>query len=318
MAQLRAAFLPSAPVNGRVHTTSQTASARRPGKRRTQTAQRRRTSACTPAPTPEATPEATPESSEAPTEPESPATRAAPIPSSLSDAASQAIAAAQTAFSTGGSRVFVEVDLSAGDATYTLLKSSLPLVRELLPLFAEGPGRVHVLLPDAGAAALARRDWGALPEHVAVAGLEEAAVDAAADAGVVVVAPRASDVERLCAVVAAAGGLRVAVVNPDLVDMGVTGLSLNARRLRESLIDTFVPAYYLKTFDWGVLLRAFPGTWGVWVDAPGTAVGFRLVGEVESRPSLEEIDAVLAGADAGQGPGLFAGLRRFLSMYMRG
>lgn len=250
------------------------------------------------------------------------------IPSSLADAAAQATAAARLAFSRGVRRAFIEVDLSNGDATYTLLKSTLPLIELLLPMLDDAPGDaaqrvVHVVLPDAGAAALARRDLAALPAHVAISGLEQ--VDVAkcaegADAGVIIVAPRASDVARLCAVVDAADDARVVVVNPDLVDMGVTGLSLNARMLRKRLVDTFESAYYLKTFGWGVLLRAYPGRWGIWVDEEGSEIGFRLVGEVEQRPAGDKIDEVLDGDERarGTGSGPLDKVWRFLSLYMKG
>lgn len=200
----------------------------------------------------------------------------------------------------------------------------MPLVQLLLPLLdspdADPQQRVHLLFPDAGAAALARRDFTSLPSHIVLSGIEQAEIDAAEDSGLIIVAPRASDVESLCEVVDEAGDMRIAVVNPDLVDMGVTGLSLNARRLRQRLIDTFESSYYLKTFDWGVLLRAYPGTWGVWVDAPGTDIGFRLVGELGSRPGPDQIDEVLEGDEEGQGmiASPFAKFKRFLSLYMKG
>lgn len=146
-------------------------------------------------------------------------------------------------------------------------------------------------------------------------GLEQALVTPD-DAGIIIVAPRASEVGLLPSIVEASQGLPVVVVNPDLVDMGVTGLSLNARRLRTSLIDTFETTYYLKTFSWGVLLRAFPGNWGVWVDADND-IGFRLVKELQSRPSNDQVDEVLS-TEGGQSIGVFGKIARFLNTYMKG
>lgn len=136
------------------------------------------------------------------------------------------------------------------------------------------------------------------------------------DAGVIIVVPRASEVGLLPSTVDAATELPIVVVNPDLVDMGVTGLSLNARKLRINLIDSFETTYYLKTFTWGVLLRAYPGNWGVWVDADND-VGFRLVKEVERRPSSEQIDEVLS-AEGADSVGIFGKIARFLNQYMKG
>lgn len=251
----------------------------------------------------------------------------APIPGSLGAACVQAQKAAALAATTGIRRMFVEIDTTGGDATYTMLKNSIPVTRLLLPLL-DGGGRVVVLWPDSGAAALVRRDWDQtpdppLPPSLALLGLEEADVDATADAGVMIVAPRASEVETLESAVNSAKDLPVVIVNPDLVDMGVTGLSLNARRLRARLIDTFEVVYYLKVFNWGVVLRAFPGKWGLWVDEPDSEVGFRLIAELDSRPSAEDIDNALdddaeANESGRTSSGMLTKLGRFLKLYMRG
>lgn len=254
------------------------------------------------------------------------AVRAASIPGSLVDACGQARIAVDTCLKSGKMRMFVEIDTSNGDATYTLLKNTLPVVRMVSPcLLRDDDAVVHVLLPDAGAAALLLRDWPDAPAQLAVAGLEGGIDTSVVSSGVLIVAPRASDVERLEAAVASAdvAGAPVVVLCPDLVDMGVTGLSLNARQLRERLIDSFDSAYYLKTFPWGVILRAYPGTWGVWVDEPGSAVGFRLVKELEERPSntqVEEILDKLDGGSAQQGglQGMIGKLSRFLKVYSQG
>lgn len=197
-----------------------------------------------------------------------------------------------------------------------MLKNTLPLLRLLAPLFSSAT-TLHILFPDAGSAALARRDWPTAPPHISQKGIEEADIGPD-DAGVVIVVPRASEVTLLPKIIDAAQGLPVVVVNPDLVDMGVTGLSLNARQLRKNLIDTFESAYYLKTFPWGVLLRAYPGNWGIWVDDPDNDVGFRLVAQVPSRPSLEDVEQLLNEKGQADDVGIFAKIARFLSVYMKG
>lgn len=285
--------------------------------------------------------------------PAAPPTPTAPIPSSLSDAASQAIAASQAFLLSGQRRAFITIDTTAGDETYTLLKNSLPCVRLLLPLLAgaeagetgetaetgetgetaetaETASAVPVLLPDAGAAALASRDWETegpdVPVGVRLEGIGRWQLAEGEDvAGVFIVAPRASEVEDLELAVEESGNLPIVVVNPDLVDMGVTGLSLNARQLRERVIDTFETTYYLKTFGWGVLLRAYPGDWGLWVDDADELSGFRCIKSFPSRPSTEDIDDCLdADADAknGGGPSASGGfmrkLTRFVKLYSQG
>lgn len=245
---------------------------------------------------------------------------AAMIPGSLAAACEQARLSVQAALSTGQRRMFIEVDISNGDATYTALKNSLPSLQLLLPgLF---PGRVRVLLPDSGAAALAKRDWPELDESKVTLGSIEDGGAQEGDDAVVIVVPRASETEALSRVAENTGDVPLLVLNPDLVDMGVTGLSLNARRLRERLIDSFDTVYYLRVFEWGVMLREFPGSWGVWVDDPGSEIGFRMVSEFDSRPSTdtlaEALDAVDGAGDGGGLGGMVASFRRFVGLYMKG
>lgn len=251
-----------------------------------------------------------------------PSSDVAPIPGSLQNAVSQALSACQLAISNGKTRLFVELDTTNGDATYTMLKTSLPITRQLLPLFSSTSSRICILLPDAGAAALASRDWASQPDDdlppYEVLGMEQSNLNPDEDSGTFIVVPRASEVDLLASIVNTAQSLPVIAVNPDLVDMGVTGLSLNARRLRKDVIDTFEQAYYLKVYPWGVLLRAYPGKWGLWVDAPGTAVGFRLVKELDNRPSSDDIDEILTEDEGSNSSGFFAKLKRFLNVYSQG
>lgn len=223
------------------------------------------------------------------------------IPPSLAASCELAVKATKAALETNN-KIFIEIDTTSGDATYTMLKTSIPIARMLDP---ELPTK-QVLLPDAGAAAYAGRDW----PDANILGLEEAEPGAS-----IIVTPRASEVSALVRL--AETDEPIVILNPDLVDMGVTGLSLNARRLRESLIDKFTTAYYLKVFEWGVLQRAFPGKWGVWIDDPGSEIGFKLVKECDERPAGDALDEILSEA-LGSGEGLFVKFRRFLSVYMKG
>lgn len=257
----------------------------------------------------------------------------------MADAAAQAVEASRAAISDGVTSMFVTIDTTAGDETYTLLKTSVPIVRQLLPILIRNGGEdggnggsggnmcenVAVLLPDAGAAALARRDWGEnggrVPEGVVLTGMDRWVKGEDVD-GVFIVAPRASEVEDLEAGVAQAGDVPTIVVNPDLVDMGVTGLSLNARTLRERVIDAFETTYFLRVYGWGVLLRSYPGEWGVWVDDEAEASGFRCLRTFATRPNNEEIEELLDedsddGAPKASGDWV-AKFKRFVKVYMRG
>lgn len=246
-----------------------------------------------------------------------------PIPSSFDAACEQAKQSLAAALAAGCRRLFLELDTTNGDETYTSLKSSLPTVRAILKFF--NTSTVQIAFPDAGAAALAKRDWGpeVCGEH-AIVGIEQYR-RRDSDAATIVVVPRASEVDTLAKIVLSAGDDAIIVINPDLIDMGVTGLSLNARRLRATVIDQFDSTYFLRTYGWGVLHRSFPGKWGVWVDDANEANGFRCVTTLTGRPTADQIDEILDplaadGDKEGKNPFETAlrGVRRFLNTYTKG
>lgn len=250
------------------------------------------------------------------------------IPSSFEAACEQACEAMRAALTAGQRRLFVELDTTNGDATYTTLKTTVPTVRALLEVF-ENFGPVQLVFPDAGAAALAKRDWkdspGSDPSKQVIVGMEQY-IPQEDDAAIVIIVPRASEVGRLATLVEEAGNTPVVMVNPDLIDMGVTGLSLNARRLRSKVIDLFDNVYYLKVFPWGVLYRRYPEPWTVWVDDEKQSSGFRCITTFPEKPSTDEIQDLLdeeskkSGSSDSPGPiaKAFNGFRRFLNVYTKG
>ena len=58
-------------------------------------------------------------------------------------------------------------------------------------------------------------------------------------------------------------GRPIALLNPELVDMGTTGYGMAGRMFKERLLDTLVPCYYLRTLDWGALARTYPKPYSV-------------------------------------------------------
>jgi hypothetical protein len=127
----------------------------------------------------------------------------------------------------------------------------------------------RVYFPDEGNAALARRDWPSqVPPCVQFAscnGVQRHNVET--DAVVFFYCPKASDSEGVEAILARheaeSTNLRLTVfVNPNLVDMGVTGFGLAGRMLRERLIDPLQSTYYLRTLPWGRRTRLQPGDTG--------------------------------------------------------
>lgn len=138
-----------------------------------------------------------------------------------------------------------------------------------------GP-KVRIYFPDEGSAALARRDWSTsqkVPpcvEFGSVSGQQPSSTITAKDVIIIFVCPRASesdDVERILYSTESTRGselLMSIMINPLLVDMGVTGFGMAGRRLRERLIDGLVPAYYLRTLSWGAITRVWPQLFTVW------------------------------------------------------
>jgi len=264
------------------------------------------------------------------------------IPASFEDSIVQMKVALQKALDQGYSRILIEVDTTVGDATYTALKNSIPLAKEIAMLLSDGSVNyptfneaekkdgaqynVKIVMPDAGAAALLKRDWAEIGARFSIVGFENESPRVEDDA-FVVVAPRASEVEKLEKLTEMASPFLsskarpVIMINPDLVDMGVTGLGLAARELRQRLLSTFETVYYLKSLPWGVILHSYPEDWSVWQDDVNAEEGFRLIKLTPKRPSADQLEQFLDEANPDEkssSGGMFAKLGRFISMYMKG
>jgi len=113
------------------------------------------------------------------------------------------------------------------------------------------------------------------------------------------------------------------LVNPDLVDMGATGLGYAARNLRKNFVETFETCYCLRVTTWGLLLRQYPGKWTGFMQKEGAAAEeWEMVEVWDKRPGQDEIAELqkkmeaASGKKSGSSP--LAGFKRFLKAYMRG
>jgi len=185
----------------------------------------------------------------------------------------------------------------------------------------EGP-IVRVYFPDEGNAALARRDWTGgngvdLPSCVrfdACGGIRSLSGDYSRDVLVFFFCPKASESETVEEILRKTetarttenaefgnGKLLTVFVNPQLVDMGVTGFGMAGRMLRERLLDGLENTYYLRTLTWGALTRSWPTAFTLWEEdetAPdgGGYVLMRTLPYLPSNPEVEDIyDAVSEG-----------------------
>ncbi len=208
------------------------------------------------------------------------------IPKTLPEATEQAKTAVQAAIQDGYTRIQVEMAIPE-------LKHQ-PIAEQFLDSFAEQ--QFKVFFPDAGAAALARRDW-ANPDFV-IRGLGELASPIDADDDLyLVVNPSSIEVATVESLCNESGDRPVILLNPTLEDVAVVGIGYAARQLRERFLSQIETCYYLRPIDEAAVYRCYPGPWQIWREtAPDE---YELVKDLPQRPSGEDIERILYGdADA--------------------
>ena len=242
------------------------------------------------------------------------------IPTTLPEATEQAKAATQAALQSGLTRL--QVDMAIPELKHQ------PIAEQFLDIFTGQ--QFKVLFPDAGAAALARRDWNN-PEFV-IRGLGELSNPVDPDDDIyLVVNPSSIEVEKVEALCNEAMDRPVVLLNPRLEDLAVVGIGYAARQLRERFLSQIETCYYVRSLDGAALYRCYPGPWQLWKEtAPDE---YEHMQDFASRPSGEDIDRILyseesavtgsaagneASENAGSQPqksrkkGLFAELQQFL------
>ncbi len=227
------------------------------------------------------------------------------IPNSVEQAIAQSRSAIQRAIAAGYSRLQVEIlipELKVMSVAQTLLMD-YP-VADWLPMPCK------VFFADAGAGALARRDWPGT--DFTICGLRELKAEVMPeDRSFVMITPTPVDVaevERLCN---DAGDRPFILFNPRLEDVGTVGIGYTARQLRDRFLNTFEPGYYLRPMDNLVMLRDYPSPWQVWLEGEN---GSKMIAEEFLKPDSEVLDRILiaAQADRPKGQGLFSELKRIL------
>ncbi len=218
------------------------------------------------------------------------------LPTTLEAAIAQAREATQAAIAAGYSRLQVELLLPE-------LKP-MPAAFQYIPVFTDLEAGLKVYFTDAGASALAKRDWGDVPYKllsIDIAGTRQTTpveeLVAPDDQAFVFVAPSAVElapVEQICN---AAGERPTVLFNPRLEDGGIVGIGYAARHARNRFLVTFEPCYYLKPLAGVVLFRCYPSPWQVWLEEGDT---YRLVAEELQKPDAERLDAILAEASGSQ------------------
>jgi Domain of unknown function (DUF1995) len=235
----------------------------------------------------------------------------AELPLTLDDAIAQAQTATQAAISAGYTRLQVEL-------LFPELKP-LPVAEQFLPAFADWGSGLKVFFPDAGMAALAKRDWGEVRFQIRsldVAGARQTTsvedqMDAA-DQLYIFVAPSAVEVSPVEQICNAAGERPIVLFNSRLEDVSTIGIGYAGRQLRQRFLDTIEPCYYLRPLDdQSALLRCYPDPWQVWLQTDGV---YQAIAEVPEKPDSEKLDEIFSAATGSQSPrqGLLSGLQQFL------
>ncbi|MCC5625555.1 DUF1995 family protein [Nostoc sp. CHAB 5715] len=236
------------------------------------------------------------------------------LPNSLEDAIAQSRLAVQAALADGCTRIQVEF-------LFPELKF-MPVAEQFLPLFTEYDSRLKIFFADAGAAALARRDWGDAPFQILDIGTGRAASLQTKiqpeDEIFLFIAPTSVEVpqlEKLCEVI---GDRPLVLLNPRLEDAGTVGIGYTARKVRDRFISTIESAYYLRPVDdETALYRCYPGQWEVWLETGGE---YQRIAELPKKPSGDELDLILlkgqpqttTDAAPAKKPSVFKSLQRFL------
>jgi hypothetical protein len=196
----------------------------------------------------------------------------------------------------------------------------MPVAEQFYPVLEELGLQFKVYFPDAGAAALARRDWN--EPDFSIRGINEAKGRMEPDdEAFLIIEPSSVEVNAIEDFCNAATGKYVVMLNPKLEDIATIGIGYAGRQLRERFLSTLESCYYLQPLEGATILRLYPGPWQVWGETADD--GYELLGEFPQKPSGEAIANLFAeetsSDDGTPGPvnrpkkgGLFAELGQFI------
>jgi len=237
------------------------------------------------------------------------------IPTTLEAAIAQSQVATKAAIADGYKRLQVEL-------VFPELKG-MAIAEQYIPVFEELDLPLKIFFPDAGAAALARRDWGKdVPFKIQDIGLGRAPIADKIDPedGVfLLVEPSSVEVSIVEEMLKAIGDRPVILLVPRLEDANTVGIGYAARQLRDRFIKTLESVYYIRPLPGAVLFRCYPSPWQVWLETSEDE--YKLIAEVPHKPAGDEIDQILGkvapAPDGSNLPqpkkaGFFTELQRFL------
>lgn len=211
----------------------------------------------------------------------------ADIPNNLEEAIEQSKGATRTAIQSGVARMLVEF-------VYPELKV-MPVAAQFYPVLQEMGLKFKMFFPDAGAAALARRDWG--NPDFSIRGLGERSDQIEPDdEAYLFVEPSSVEVNTVEEMCNEMVGRPVIMLNPRLEDIAIIGIGYAGRQLRERFLSTLESAYYLRPMAGALLFRCYPDPWQLYREIGEGQ--YELLAEFPQKPSGESIDRLLIGEDA--------------------
>lgn len=244
----------------------------------------------------------------------------AEFPRTLEQAIAQAAVATSAAIADGYSRLQVEL----------VIPELKPMsVAELfLADFTQFGSQLKVFFPDAGAAALARRDWGGISFKIDDIGtrspLEEKIEPE--DEAFLFISPSAVEVERVEKLCELATERPTVMLNPRLEDVAIVGIGYAGRQLRTRFLNNIESCYYLRPIENISVFRSYPDEWQIWREVEEE---FQLIAAQPTKPMGDEIDAILYGdtnqsnttdtasVSTSRKPGILASMQRFLRTLSR-
>ncbi|MGB3533999.1 MAG: DUF1995 family protein [Microcoleaceae cyanobacterium] len=245
------------------------------------------------------------------------------LPTSIDQAVEQAKLATTAAINDGYKLlqvelVFPEIGLQAQS-----------IAQQFIPVLEAEGTQLKVLFPDAGSAALAKRDWGETSYNVTDIGTTRSTVENRIDPEdqlFLVVSPSPVEVAQVEQLSHIAGDRPVILLNPRLEDVAIIGIGYAARQLRERFISKIESCYYLQPLDGAALIRCYPSVWEVWLETDGN---YQCIAQEPIKPVGDTLDQILIQATpttetSASSPqkrprqkGLLAGLQNFLNALSR-
>lgn len=208
----------------------------------------------------------------------------AELPKDLDEAIAQSCQATIAAIADGYQRLQVEL-------VFPELKVQA-IAEQYIPALADYGDRLKVYFPDAGAAALARRDWGETP--YVVRGISEIKGQMQPEDEIFLfIEPSSVEVNQVEKMCSEAGDRPVVLLLPRLENVATIGIGYAGRQLRDRFLNAIETCYYIRPLEGAALFRCYPSPWQIWLETDNT---YSQIASLPQKPFADEIEQILAKA----------------------